>query len=381
MANSPSSPGRTPSRHRRCRGGSADRAIISIGYSSVPDQGPASHIIVENLDITGAHPNNHFLGEKGLTRYSPTASAIYVESGSHITIRNCILRDSANGFFSAFETENLLVEGCDIHSNGMKNSYYQHNSYSAGRGVTFQFNHFGPLADGAGGSALKDRSAGLIVRYNWIDGGNRQLDLVEAEDSETLVRDPRYGRTFVYGNTLVERPDDGNNQIVHYGGDTGNESIYRKGVLYFFNNTVISHRTGSTVLMKLSSSGESAQVLNNILMTTAKGNRLALLEQYGIATVANNWIKTGAIDSHEGGDYYGRVIRKDNIEGESPGIVNLADEDFRPTAGSPLIDASAPVTFAGDVTLPVDWEFAKPRGARQRPQDSQLDIGAFELRP
>ncbi len=45
-------------------------------------------------------------------------------------------------------------------------------------------------APDCGGNNLKDRSAGLVVRYNWIEGGNRQLDLVDAEDSAVLVNHP-----------------------------------------------------------------------------------------------------------------------------------------------------------------------------------------------
>ena len=60
---------------------------------------------------------------------------------------------------------------------------FHHNSYTAAIGITFEYNRYGPLLAGAGGNNLKDRSAGMVARYNWIEGGNRQLDLVDAEDS------------------------------------------------------------------------------------------------------------------------------------------------------------------------------------------------------
>ncbi len=81
----------------------------------------------------------------------------------------------------------------------------------------------------------------------YIESGNRQLDLVDGEDHPSVVNHPRYGQTFVYGNILVEPDGAGNSQSVHYGGDSGTLTDYRKGTLYFFHNTVISTLGGNTV--------------------------------------------------------------------------------------------------------------------------------------
>jgi hypothetical protein len=115
-------------------------------------------------------------------------------------------------------------------------------------GITFQYNHLGALLPGAGGNNLKDRSAGLVVRYNWIEHSNRQLDLVHAEDSSLVRADPRYRVTYVYGNVIIEHPNSGNNDICFYGGDGGSAQKFRKGTLYFYNNTVVSDRTDNTRL-------------------------------------------------------------------------------------------------------------------------------------
>ncbi len=87
------------------------------------------------------------------------------------------------------------------------------------------------MAAGCGGNNLKDCSAGLVVRWNWIEGGNRHLDMVDAGDTDVIVNDPRCHETFVYGNVPLEPGDEGNSQIIRYGGDNGNTSIYRKGTL------------------------------------------------------------------------------------------------------------------------------------------------------
>lgn len=356
---------------------SEERAVIKIGGAHVPDVAHPAHIVIENLDIRGAHPDFQFLGRAGLQSYSDAASAIYVESGSQITIRNCVLHDCANGFVSAHASSDVLLEGCELHFNGIQGSIYQHNCYSASRGMTCQFNRFGPLAVGCRGNNLKDRSAGLVVRYNWIEGGNRQLDLVEGDDSEEILRDPRYRRSFVYGNVLVEHEGGGNNQILHYGGDNGHEPSYRKGVLYFLYNTVVSHRTDRTTLARLSTSDESAVVAGNILYTKAPGANLAILDETGQVRLSRNWIKRGWVASHERG-YSGHIAADGNLEGEAPGLTNLAAEDFRPAPGSPCLDVGPDLRLDGEFELTLDWEFAAPRGARIRRPRGAMDLGAFE---
>ncbi len=47
------------------------------------------------------------------------------------------------------------------------------------------------------------------------------------------------------------------------------------------NNTAVSTRGGNTTLLRLSTQDESADVRNNILYTTAAGNRLAMLNAAG----------------------------------------------------------------------------------------------------
>jgi len=225
------------------------RGVIKIGTSNVPPDVLPSHIEIEGLDVRSAHPSYSFTDDHGAARtYANNAAAIYVERAEHLVIRDCVLSDSGNGLFiGAFDgdTRDIWIEGNWIRGNGNVGSAFEHNAYTAAIGIVYQANRFGPLRAGAGGNNLKDRSAGLVVRYNWIEGGNRQLDLVDAEDSDVLVNDPSYGQTFVYGNLLIEPDGAGNSQIVHYGGDSGVTAIYRKGILHFFHNTLSRRRCRS----------------------------------------------------------------------------------------------------------------------------------------
>ena len=353
------------------------RGVIKIGGANTPPDTLPAHIVIENLDIRSGRPPFVFTNSGGgADSYADNAAAIYVEKARDLIIRNCRLRDSGNGLFiGAYdgETENILIEGNWIYDNGIEGSIFQHNTYTAAINIIYQFNRFGPLRGTAGGNNLKDRSAGLVVRWNWIERGNRQLDLVDAEDSSVLVNHPSYNETHVYGNVLIEAEGTDNSQIVHYGGDSGTTADYRKGTLYFFNNTVVSTRDGNTTLMRLSTNDESADVRNNIIYTSAAGNRLAMLASSGTMDLGHNWLTAGWVTSH---DTFVGLLNDDgtNIEGADPGF----EGDYALQSGSPCVDAG---TNLHPSVLPVhvlSHQYVCHQGSSLRPDDGMLDLGAFE---
>ena len=355
---------------------SGQRGVIKIGYSNIPSEKDPKYLVIEGLEIRGARPGRYFIGRDGLQEYSENASAIFVEKGNHITVRNCVLTDCGNGFFSAFESRNLLVEGCYIHGNGTEGSYYEHNSYTAGINITFRFNRFGPLREGCTGNNLKDRSANLKIVNNWIEGGNRQLDLVDGEDDAAIVDDDNYGTTVVAGNVLVEFETTGNNQIVHYGGDSGELPIYRKGTLYFVNNTVVATRPGKIVLLRLSTNEERAVVANNILYTTDDGSKFAIVDETGIAELRNNWLKPGFRACH--GELKGRVGERDTITGEDPGFVDPGAWNLALKADSECVDAGRVVDGFPAID-DLEFRFAPPLGQAKRVDKNAPDIGAIPM--
>lgn len=340
-----------------------------------------AYIIVENLDICSARPPYTFTGRSGGTRsYTSNAASITVEKGEHLTIRGCILHDSGNGLFIAPQTSDVLIEKCWLYDNGNVDSGYEHNSYTEAAGITFQFNRYGPLRTGCLGNNLKDRSAGCVVRYNWIEAGNRQLDLVDAGGNAAILGDPRYHTTFVYGNVLIEHDDAGNSQIVHYGGDSGNTSAYRKATLYFYNNTIVSMRSGYTTLLRLSTNEEHAECRNNIVYVTPPGNRLAMLDGAGVLNLTHNWFKTGWVSSH--GTLSGTIHNDGTtVQGTGPSLVNLAGQDYHLRGDSPCINAGATlhpsVVSLHDLLL----QYVAHQSSESRPRQGALDIGAFELAP
>ncbi len=359
------------------------RSVIKIGGSNVPSNDVARWIVIEGLDVRGARSPNTFTGDNGVVQtYAQNGAAIHIELGEHITIRNCIIRDSGNGLFVSSAGDNvsrdILIENNYIHNNGNNGSIFEHNTYTAAIGIVYQFNRFGPLLSGAGGNNLKDRSAGLVVRYNWIESGNRQLDLVDAEDSTLIRDDSAYSRTDVYGNVLIEPAGAGNKQILHYGGDSGSLADYRKGSLYFYHNTVISTRTDSTTLMRLSTNDEHCDARNNIIYVTTGGNALALLDSSGVLDLKRNWFKPGYVGSFGG---VTGTINDDgtSITGTSPGFVDFAAQDFALAAGSACMDAAIGLSPAVLPSGAISQQYQKHQaGVLRTVSGAASDIGAFE---
>jgi hypothetical protein len=358
------------------------RGIIKIGGASYPEDTMPRHIVIENLDIRGAHPPYAFTAANGSAQsYVNNAAAIYVEKVENLTIRNCILHDAGNGLFIGSSDDavsrNILVEGNYIYDNGNQDSIYEHNNYTAAINIVFQYNRFGPLRSGCLGNNLKDRSAGLVVRYNWIESGNRQLDLVDGEDSSVIIADPSYRSTFVYGNILIEPDGAGNSQIVHYGGDSGVTSGYRKGTLYFYSNNVVSTRSGNTTLFRLSTNEESCDARNNIFYVSAEGSHLALTNESGTLAISHNWLKFGWVISHS---VFGGSLVNDgtSLQTASPGFSNEGAQDFRLNSDSACINAGTSLHAASLPANAVIRQYVSHQMSEVRPVIGVLDIGAFE---
>lgn len=357
------------------------RGVIKIGGSNTPEDGLPTYITIENLEIKSGRPAYQFTNDNGQTEtYASNAASIYIEKGANIIIRNCTLHDSGNGIFigaNAGQSKNILIEKNYIYGNGIVGSYYEHNTYTAAINITYQFNRFGPLKEGALGNNLKDRSAGLIVKNNWIEGGNRQLDLVDSYDVPEVVNHPNYNTTHVYGNILIEPEGAGNSQIIHYGGDSGVTESYRKGIFYFYNNTVISTRTGNTTLVRLSTNDEIAEVFNNIIYTTASGGQFAMIEGSGIFNMHHNWLKTGWQDCFCSPNGIVNDLGN-NIIGANPLFEDFNSQVFKLQEISPLINMgdAIPTTLLPDYNI--TFEYVKHQNATNRIISGNLDIGAFE---
>jgi hypothetical protein len=353
------------------------RSVIKIGGANVPADIFPAHIVIEGLEVRGARPPFTYKGRAGEGKYVEFAAGIFVEKGGHITIRDCVLTDNANGLLVASQSKEVTVERCWIHGNGVEGSVYAHNAYTSAAGMNFQFNRFGPLRDGCPGNNLKDRSAGLVVRCNWIEGGSRQLDLVDAEDRESLRQDARYHEAIVFGNILIERDGDGSDQVVHFGGDSGKEQWYRRGPMRFHHNTVVSMRRGGTSLLRLPTADQRVDARNNIVFTPS-GGRLEVASPSGVVELGVNWLPRGW--GKGGGTVFNRGVV---MSGTSPGFVRFAGKDFQLAPGSVCIGAGE--TLGADQLPPGlrEAQYHPHRSSTSRDdlgEDGRWTLGAFEFK-
>ncbi len=372
------------------------------------------HIIIDGLVVTDANPTHTFTNSAGqVVNYAQNAAAIYIERGSDITIRNTEIKNSGNGFFAGSNDyashggdggmiRDVLFEHNYVHDNGTPNGGSEHNIYTEGVNFTFQYNTLGPLNPASFGANLKDRSAGTIIRYNDITGGGHLLDLVHAQESASVTtQDSGYHQTYVYGNILHDAPGS-SGTIVHYGGDDlGNQQDFRKGTLYFYNNTVIiqDNQFGpngayQTVVFQLATNDESADIRNNIFYCSTAPDAPAGTAPTMMAFAANgenggqyhfgtNWVSP---DWHgwyndsptAGGSMDGTENFLSNPEND-PGFVNLAALNVHLTNSSPAIDAAmpqAPATLASNNLL---YQYLAPHNGIARPvTGAGVDLGAYE---
>jgi hypothetical protein len=379
--------------------GTQDRGLLIIGPARGYRWGfKPGHIRIEGLELRNAAPPHKFADSQGKTRaYTANAASVFVERGEHIVVRNCTITGSGNGIFVAsggsqeMQSRDILVEGCRIYGNGNVNRDREHNVYTEAIGIVFQYNYLGRPRAGSLGNNLKDRSAGTVIRYNWIEGGAHLLDLVEPEESYKLATaHPSFHKTLVYGNSLVDGPGDWA-FVIHYGGDNGKTSTYRKGTLYFYNNTVIirANQTGKggrwrTVVFQLETNDEVADIRNNIIFCQAATPRatsteLTLMNVNGKAEFGVNWVSPGWITSRSGVPFKGSTKGTRNflaVAKNDPGFVNLGKDDLRLAPGSACLGKGGPLAPAVAKSHPVTKEYVSPRSGKVRPGKGR-DLGAF----
>jgi hypothetical protein len=353
-----------------------ERSIIRVGATGRRPVTP-SYITIKNLEVRGGRPPYRFTGLEGGAVYLNNTAGIYIAAGNQITIRGCIIRDCANGLMSS--GAETLVEECHIFDNGNEGSIYEHNVYTSASGMMFQYNHLGPLRSSCPGNNLKDRSSGLVVRYNWIEGGNRQLDLVDANEHHApLSREPRYRETFVYGNVFVEHEGGGNNQIVHYGGDSGEEEFYRKGTLHFYHNTVISCRNDPTTLFRLAGGGGVIDCRNNIVWLNNGRGRLVLGAGLGHIVLAGNWIPDRCDPPSEGATKLVVTGFAKTRRGGDPGFLDPRRADFRlPPTNAPAAGVALPLSKPLDPGNAVTLQYQVHRRKADRPPETLTLPGAL----
>ena len=333
----------------------ADSASDPNGSAPLP-----GYIEVANLQVQDGYKTYHFTGENGNQgTYEGFAACIYARSAQHIVVRNNILTNCGQGFYDWTSdgsygnnawwnglSADITLSGNYFYNNGQTNSYTEHQTYTEANGVTIEYNRYGPQRSGALGSQLKDRSAGTVIRYNYIEQSPQgwDIDMVEPQEGwDTLGSLPSYKQAFVYGNIIVGKnvndPDVVHWNEDHYEGNKG-RATFAGAKLLFYDNTIVM--TGSGRVSSLFNEEYGGfecppgavpgitDIRNNIFYGSG------VTYQFGYCGKENfnfgaNWVSPGW--TTHGGTVTGTssIISPPNND---PGFVSVANNDFHLVSGS-----------------------------------------------
>ncbi len=350
-----------------------ERSLIKVWWSSKPSENiKPSRIYIENLDIYWAKYWNSFVDDHWKRqKYSKNATCVHIEYWDNIFLRNNKIHNCSNWIFTTHFTDHIFIQWNQIYNNWNVWDIYTHNTYTESKNIVYEYNYMWKLLNWAKWNNLKDRSAWTIIRYNWIEWWNRQIDLVETSYDE-LKNLSQYNKTYVYWNILVEDSDEWNQQILHYGWDWWDKSKYRNWILYFYNNTVVSYRNWYTTLINLSLNSAQMFVYNNIFYTKAWPGNFALSDWRWQFYLENNVLPTKRKQTHN--SYFDwQMFAKNNIETNEPWFQNTNFKNYHLLRNSVAIWKAKKLD---NQFLPVSKQYKNK--AKFEIRKSVNDIWAFE---
>jgi len=366
------------------------------------------YITIQNLHISGASSKNTFTNHTGATQaYDDGAAAIYAVRVNHLTVENCEITGNGNGVFtntrggsSIDHSAYLVFRRNKIHLNGNANRSTEHNFYTQGYRVLFEGNDIGQAY---GGSSLKDRSSGTVIRYNRVIASARALDLVETEEeyATTVQSDPLNDFAWVYGNVIINdyyQPLGISGRPIHFGFDN-TPSRARKNTLFFYGNTYINRSTWTkwyyTTVFQLGGNDDwlpypdmAVEASGNVFWNDDGSTQWRFLANNTNGKIrfrGTNYLPTNRYqdDSVVSGtstrryDYTGHTM----IEGDAPGIdaATFVPSSTSPVLNKGILGPSFTPAAATAANLVVDREFTAPFGTRARVlKGAAQDLGAFE---
>ncbi len=359
-------------------------SIVAVARDTLDNSGfKPGYIEIDGLEIRNATGNFTTTTGQPAT-YSSFAAAVLLQGAEHVSVRHCVLHDSANGLMvesqgsEADVARDVLVQNNHIYSNGWAGNYNGRNIQIQAAGVRIEANRLDTPVNGSNAYNVEDHSSGAVIRYNRIEGGGR---LVQLSDSNSAVirAEADYGKAMVYGNLLLDGPNNPGS-LVFYGGDSGTTGNYRKGTLYFFHNTIVIDSTEwEPSVFALATNAESLDARNNIFYRHPVGISLGsaslrLMPGNGVATLGNNWISSGW---QAGGNV--TYNPGTQIVGTLPGFVDYANGDLHLATNATARDQGGGLNAATVGTYDVTEQYVDVATLEQRPVDAAGDLGAFEF--
>lgn len=254
-------------------------------------------------------------------------SCVYLFEANFITLQNNTIHACTEGVFGAGNNDTRTLtdisvgvcpNGNYIYGNGevSPSPTLVHNVYNEGINMTYECNKFGDLISGSQGAiGGKDRSAGLLYRYNRIinsvtPGTGSYFFLIgEAQNyAQYTTANPLFNTIQIYGNSWEDTTGTGVSSSPGLFGGWGQPTNWgpsgRVGpVLFYDNNITLQSNRTSTYHWNMftggaANKGPSIDVRNMILWNGAtSGNTAATFNLVNYQTgyvnyFGNNWISS-----------------------------------------------------------------------------------------
>lgn len=344
------------------------------------------HIVIQNLKISGAHKSNTYTAQDGSSgNYSLGAAGIYAVRVEGLVVQDNVITGNGNGVFVNSRdnddySSNVIIRRNRLFGNGNEGRYTEHNLYIQAVRPLYEGNYIGQLSAGAKGSSMKDRSSGTVIRYNHIVAAARAIDLVEIEGGVAAVlNDEHYNNAWVYGNLIVsdhDNPGVSSTLLIHWGGDN-DPRYFRRGSLFFFNNTVVTSASRAQAyylcIFDMPSAQQTVELRSNVIWHRGSSKMNLAYKSGKVVLLETNWLSRDwakAWGNEASVEQRGATI----LEGTDPGLGSR----FAPNPNSAVIDRghrTATDARALAVAHQYEWEASlRPRPVR----GAAADLGAFE---
>jgi hypothetical protein len=343
----------------------------------------SDHVVMQGFEISGDALAN-------------TLSCVY-HHADDIVLRDLLIHDCPrHGVLGADQDSgSLTIEYSEIRNAGSAGDYHliqMATDEFAHPGAVFRLQysylHDGDYSDGIeGGNLVKSRAERNEIYYNWLEGAYyHELELVgpDIDANGNITELTAREDSDIVGNVVVH--SSASDAVFRFGGDDIGQTYGRYRVV---NNTIV--RTGfsdTPTVFRLYDGIDALDAHNNVLWREG-GNGVRVVRESeafwasGFSKIAgsDNWVDTGSTFLPPGWS--------GTVQGASPGFFNAAGFDFRPAAGSPLLEhanpdpAAAPGFGIASPLFPPQWHPPRrfkpvPGAAEPRPVANALDIGAFE---
>jgi len=367
--------------------------MVNIGPFAAGVDGTAYGTKVRFVHVTGfemrnAHPTKMRTarGATSPTPWGEFAQGVYVLGGHNICIQGNNIHNCGQGIFvnstnhDRFQSHRIHICNNWIYDCSSTGSFSTHGMYLEAISMLVEYNWLGSVIDGSYGDTVKERSSGVVYRYNYIDTSangvafrdpsnedSAQNGILESQAVDSLG-ELTVKSIYVYGNTFVARR--GSTTIVAVGDGANGE--LREGKLYFYSNVVAVVADGESGYVGVYydpfripifsiwnnvRSPVTVVARNNLFYTTpktpgAKQAPFGIFAWGGVADFQSNWINDFVLTGYDT-NYASAIAKGAQFTGAglgglaestaSPDFVNLPTLDLGLQATSPFFDLEAPL--------------------------------------